>query len=72
MTMLPRFWAESVCSSEREYIPSVFEVVGWTQVLFPFKPNAIVLSTKETLLFTVASVECLALNRKVYLVCASQ
>lgn len=49
MTVLPRFWAESVCSSEREYISSVFNPVGWTctQVLFTFKPNAVLLSTKE-------------------------
>jgi len=50
MAVLPRFWAEGVCNSEREYIPSVFEVSDWTHthVLFTFKPNAVLLSTEES------------------------
>lgn len=69
----------TVCSSARGYFPGVFKAADWspaiihTPGLFISKPRAALLLTKETEgLFTVVSEECMALNRKVYLVSVSQ
>lgn len=70
----------TVYSSARGYFPGVFKAADWspaiihTPELFIFKPRAAaLLLTKETEgLFTVVSEECMALNRKVYLVSVSQ